>query len=63
MTVPLTVRVSEELKEAVEQAATGRNLRMNRFVAQILAEHLKRPELAVIPMAKMGRPKSKAAAG
>jgi hypothetical protein len=62
MTVPLTVRVAEALKKAVEEAAAESNRPMNRFVAAILAAHLRRPELAEVPLGKAGRPKRMAKA-
>jgi hypothetical protein len=56
-TTLLSLPVSPELKEAIGQAADAEGLAMNELVARILADHLRRPELAAIPRKPMGRPR------
>jgi hypothetical protein len=59
MSVPLTIRVSPELKEAVGQASDAANRPMNEVVAEILAAHFGKPELADIPRLPLGRPRTR----
>lgn len=57
LTVPLFVEIPTELKEILGQAADAENIPMNHFVARLLARAVKRPDLAVIPHKRVGRPR------
>jgi len=53
----LYLEIASELKEIVGQLADTENLPVNEYVARLLAKHIKRPDLALIPRKKMGRPR------
>ena len=57
MTVPLTIRVSEALKDYADSEAQRRGLPTNEFLAEIIARNLGRPELGKIPRKSFGRPR------
>ncbi len=57
LTTHLHLPVAPELKELVDQAAYDAGLPTNEYVAKILAEKLRRPDLARIPRKPMGRPR------
>ena len=51
----INIKLSEELVRAIDEAAGP--LARNEYMANVLAEHLGRPELAEIPRKRMGRPR------
>ena len=61
LTAALNVMVAPELKDLVDQTAFDQGMPTNEFVAKILAEKLKRPDLAKIPRKPFGRPRSRVA--
>jgi len=46
-----------DLRIEIGKAADRDGVPMNEFVARVLADHLGRPELAVIPRKSVGRPR------
>ena len=54
----LTIRLSPELKRAIDEEAKRRKLRggMGELAVKILADALGRPDLCGIPHKRMGRP-------
>lgn len=57
LTSSMTVTIAPELKDLVDQSAYNLGLPTNEFVAKILADKLKRPDLAKIPRKPFGRPR------
>ena len=57
LTSSLTVTIAPELKNLVDQNAYDQGVPTNEYVAKILADKLKRPDLAKIPRKPMGRPR------
>jgi hypothetical protein len=53
--------IHPELKRLIAEKADESHMTMNEFVAHVLANHLKRPDLAWVPRKKMGRPKKEKA--
>jgi hypothetical protein len=51
------LRMSEQLKQAIGNAADEAGLPMNEYIARVMAKHLKKPQLAVIPRKPGGRPR------
>jgi len=54
-----TLRISPALKDALGDEADRAGLPLNEYLAQVLAEHLGRPELGIIPRKSIGRPRNK----
>lgn len=52
-----TIRMSPGLKEAIGQAADLAGLPMNEYMAQVMARHLGKPDLGMIPRKSYGRPR------
>lgn len=52
-----TIRISEPLKHEIGRAADSQNVSMNEYIARVMANHLKKPHLAVIPRKPNGRPR------
>ncbi len=57
----LFVQIQPELKELANKAADAEEIPLNHFIARLLANHLKRPDLATIPYKRMGRPRKQLA--
>lgn len=57
--VILTVPLDPRLKELIGTAADAADMPMNEWVAQVLANHLQRPELGIVPRKPFGRPRNK----
>lgn len=55
--VILTLPIDPELKELISQQAEDQGMRMNEYVAKVMAQKLGRPELGRIPRRPIGRPK------
>lgn len=53
----LGVKMGDELKELLAEAADKDELPMNEWIVRLLAKHFCRPELAAIPRKRMGRPR------
>lgn len=51
------IRMGPELKELIGKAADNAGLPMNEYIAQVMAEHLGKPELGQIPRKSLGRPR------
>jgi predicted HicB family RNase H-like nuclease len=56
------LKLLPELHSLIGRAADQAGLPMNEWVVQVLARHLKRPELGVVPRKIMGRPRRELAA-
>lgn len=54
---PLFVEINAELKELLGRAADEQNIAMNALIARVLAKYIKRPDLAIIPKNRIGRPR------
>jgi|HubBroStandDraft_2_1064218.scaffolds.fasta_scaffold00771_18 hypothetical protein len=50
-----TVAVQSELRDILLAASRKERRPMSHIVAEVLAEHFKRPELAVVPRGRAGR--------
>ncbi len=46
-----------QLKDLIGKKADKANLPLSEYVAKVMAKHVGRPDLAVIPRKKMGRPR------
>jgi hypothetical protein len=55
----LQIDIPSELKILVGDAADRADLPMNEYVAKVLATAMNRPDLAVIPRRRPGRPREK----
>lgn len=55
----IRVYAHPELKDLAGKAADAEGLALSEFVARVLANHLRRPDLAVIPRKKPGRPRKR----
>jgi hypothetical protein len=58
---PLTTKIAiyapPELKRQAGKAADGARLPLSEWIVQLIARKLRRPDLAVIPRKKPGRPR------
>lgn len=59
LTVDIRVYASEELKELAWDEAEKIGLPLSEYIVRVLADHLSRPDLRVIPRKAMGRPRAK----
>lgn len=55
--VLVSLPISHELKEAIGAAADAAGMAMNEWIAELVAKHFGRPELAEIPRKPFGRPR------
>lgn len=51
------ITVQAELKELVGKAADELGIPMSEYIVRVLAEHFGRPDLAVVPRKRPGRPR------
>jgi hypothetical protein len=55
--VPITGVCDPELKRLCWQAADAAALPLSEWIARVLAKEIGRPDLAVVPRKKLGRPR------
>lgn len=58
----VNVKMAPELKEVIARQADQEGLPMNELIVRLLARAFSRPDLAVIPRKRMGRPRKQAVA-
>jgi hypothetical protein len=61
MVARLEVRMDPELHKLLGKLADGHELPMSEYVVRLLAQHVKRADLAIVPRKKMGRPRKELA--
>lgn len=62
MVADIRVYADPRLKDLAGEAADREGLPLSEFVVKVLAERLGRPELALVPRKRPGRPRKRAAA-
>jgi hypothetical protein len=58
----VSIKMRPELKEELERAADAAGLPMNRWIVELIANRVGKPELARVPRKRMGRPNKQAVA-
>jgi hypothetical protein len=59
LTVDIRVYASEELKELAWDAAEKEGVPLSEYIVRVLASHLARPDLRIVPRKNIGRPRVK----
>lgn len=57
MTENISVNCDPELKLIAGKAADDEGFNLSEYVVKVLAEHLGRPDLVIVPRKKIGRPR------
>lgn len=54
------LRLHPALVDLIEKEADRAGMHLNEWLAEVIAKKMRRPELAIIPRRRMGRPPKKA---